>query len=362
MVVRKRRWRPSSRRLAVVAVLAGVVLTACGEDLPQNSLDPQGPIARDIDGLWWLVFWIAAVIFVLVQAALLVSIFRFRARKGDEDRRIRQLHGNTKLEVAWTIAPAVLLAVIAVPTVATLFEIRDEPTGDDVLEIVVTGHQWWWEYEYPEFGFSTANEMHIPAGRPVSLTMTSADVIHSFWLPKLNGKRDLVPGRISNLTLFADEPTPEGEFMWGQCAEFCGLAHADMRLKVKVHDEEGFQAWAAAQAEPAVIPTAGLAAQGWEIFKLVCTACHPVAGTEEAQVRLAPDLTHYASREWFAGATFRNTTEHLAAWLRDPNELKPMTPELNDLAADPPRVLGMPNFGLDGGEVDALVALLESWE
>ncbi len=350
-------------RLVLGAVLATIALAACGtEEVPQNSLDPAGPIARDIDGLWWLVFWIAAVIFVLVQAALLVSIFRFRARKGDEGRRIRQLHGNTKLEVAWTIAPAVLLAVIAVPTVATLFDIRAEPTGDDVLEINVVGHQWWWEYEYPEFGFFTANELHIPAGRPVNLTMTSDDVIHSFWLPRLNGKRDLVPGRVSNLTLFADEPTPDGEFLWGQCAEFCGLAHADMRLKVKVHDEDGFQAWAAGQAQPAVIPTDGPAAEGWEIFKLVCTACHPVAGTEEAQVRLAPDLTHYGSRSWFAGATFRNTTEHLAAWLRNPGDLKPMAPELNDLAADPPRILGMPNFGLGGAEVDALVALLQSWE
>ncbi len=363
MAVPKRTRRTSARRLAILTVLAGVALAACGDDeIPQNSLDPAGPIARDIDNLWWLVFWIAAVVFVLVQAALLWSIFRFRARKGDEDRRIRQLHGNTKLEVAWTIAPAVLLAVIAVPTVATLFDITEEPTGDDVLEINVVGHQWWWEYEYPEFGFFTANEMHIPAGRPVYLTMTSDDVIHSFWLPRLNGKRDLVPGRISHLTLFADEPTPDGEFLWGQCAEFCGLSHADMRLKVKVHDEEGFQEWAAGQAQPAVIPTEGLAAEGWEIFKVVCTACHPVAGAEEANIQLAPDLTHYASRDWFAGATFLNTTEHLRAWLRNPADLKPMAPELNDLGADPPRILGMPNFGLDEREVDALIALLQGWE
>ncbi len=362
MAVRDRsRWQ--GRRLAVLTGFAALALAACGtEEMPQNSLDPAGPIARDIDGLWWAVFWIAAVIFVLVQAALLFSIIRFRARKGDEGRRIRQLHGNTKLEVGWTIAPAVLLAVIAVPTVATLFEIREEPTGDDVLAVNVVGHQWWWEYEYPEFGFFTANELHIPADRPVYLTMTSDDVIHSFWLPRLNGKRDLVPGRTSHLTLIADEPTPDGEFLWGQCAEFCGLSHADMRLKVKVHDEEGFQAWAAAQAQPAVIPTEGLAAEGWEIFKVVCTACHPVAGAEEAQQRLAPDLTHYGSRDWFAGATYLNTEEHLRAWLRNPEDLKPMAPELNDLGADPPRILGMPNFGLDEGEIDALIALLQSWQ
>ncbi len=363
MAVPERRGRRSARRLALLAASLLIVLGACGdEEIPQNSLDPAGPIARDIDGLWWLVFWIATAIFVLVQAALLVSVFRYRARKGDEGRRIRQLHGNTRLEVTWTVLPAVLLAVIAVPTVSTLFDIREEPVGDDVLHVNVVGHQWWWEYEYPEFGFFTANELHMPADRPVYLTMTSDDVIHSFWVPKLNGKRDAVPGRISHLTLIADEPTPEGEFIWGQCAEFCGLAHADMRIKVKVHDEEGFQAWAAGQAQDAIIPTEGLAAEGWETFKVVCTACHPVAGAEEAQQRLAPDLTHYASRSWFAGATFTNTVEHLSAWLRNPSDLKPMAPELNDLAGDPPRILGMPNFGLDDRQIDALVALLESWE
>ncbi len=352
---------------AKVKLLLGVAgvtlaLAACGDqgDLPQNSLDPQGPIARDIDDLWNLVFWIAVVVFVLVQGALLVAIFRFRARKGDEERKIRQLHGNTRLEVLWTIIPAVLLAVLVVPTVSVLFDIREEPTGDDVLRINVTGHQWWWEFEYPE-GFHTANEMHIPAGRDVYLTMTSADVIHSFWVPALNGKRDVVPGRFQNLTLNADNPTPPGEPLFGQCAEFCGLAHADMRIKVFVDDEEGFAAWADNQAQPAVIPTEGLAADGWGTFTRVCSACHAVAGTD-AELRLAPDLTHFASRTTFGGATFENTTEHLSEWLRNPSALKPMAPDLNDLAATPPRVLGMPDFGLDNAEIRGLVALLEGWD
>ncbi len=355
---RRRSIRPSLRIFGLSLATLLLLAAGGGEDLPQNSLDPEGPIARDIDGLWQLTFWIAVVIFVLVQAALLYSIFRFRDK--GEERRIRQLHGNTRLEVMWTIIPAVLLAFLAVPTVSTLFDIREAPEGDDVLEINVIGHQWWWEFHYPDQDFYTANELHIPEDRPVYLTMTSADVIHSFWVPKLNGKRDVVPGRFSNLTLIADDPTPEDTPIFGQCAEFCGLAHADMRVKVFVHDEAGFQEWAASQAEPAVIPTEGLAAEGWETFKLVCTACHPVAGADEANVRLAPDLTHYASRSTFGGASFRNDTEHLRAWLRNPSDLKPMAPERNDIAAG--RILGMPNFGLDSRQIDGLVALLQGWE
>lgn len=349
-------------KLLLGAAGATLLLAACGSgDLPQDSLNPQGPIARDIDGLWQLVFWTAVVIFFLVAIAMVVSIVRFRERKSGEERKIRQLHGNTRLEVVWTIIPAVLLAVLAVPTVSVLFDIRADP-GPDALNVNVVGHQWWWEFEYVDNGgFFTANELHIPAEREVYLTMTSADVIHSFWVPRLNGKRDVVPGRTTNLRLEADNPTPSGEPMFGQCAEFCGLAHADMRIKVFVHDDEGFADWVASQNQPAVIPTEGLAAEGWETFTRVCTACHGVAGTD-FDLRLGPDLTHFASRTTFGGATFENTTEHLRQWLDNPSDLKPMDPDRNDLAATPPRVLGMPDFGLSSSEIDGLIALLEGWD
>ena len=215
------------------------------------------------------------------------------------------------------------------------------------------GHPWWWEFRYPDYGFSTANEMHIPTDRPVYLSITSVDVIHSFWVPQLNGKRDAVPGRTTHLTLQADEP---GIYL-GQCAEFCGLAHADMRHRVFAHEEADFETWALAQAQPAVIPTEGLAAEGWETFQVVCSACHAVDGTE-ATVTLAPNLTHFASRTSFGGATFANTEQHLREWLRDPSALKPMDPDRNDLAAG--RVLGMPNFGLTEEQIDGLIALLET--
>ena len=345
--------------MAPLSALA-LLLAACGEkNLPQDSLDPEGPFARDIDNLFTLVVIIAVVIFVLVQSALMYSIFRFRRREGEADKPIKQLHGNNRLEITWTIIPALILAGIAVPTVGTIFDIREEPPEEDRIDIIVTGHQWWWEFEYPQYGFITANEIHIPEDRNVYLTITSTDVIHSFWLPNLNGKRDAVPGRISNLTLIADDPTPPDEPFYGVCTEFCGLAHADMRFRVWVDTFEDFEDWARQQAEPAVIPTEGLAAEGFETFGRVCSACHAVAGTDY-DLRLAPDLTHYGSRTTFGGASFVNDTEHLEQWLANPSDLKPMDPDRNNIAEG--LILGMPNFGLDEAEIDGLVALLQGWK
>jgi cytochrome c oxidase subunit 2 len=340
-------------------------------------------MSRDINNLWQVVFVIAAIIFVIVQVGLLYSLWRYRARKGD-DREPVQLHGNTRLEIMWTIIPVVILASIGVPIIKGIFRIHEIPTGPDVVQVKVTGHQWWWEFEYPDLTSDdgrtvvTANELHIPAGHKVNLTMTSADVIHSFWVPSLAGKRDLVPGRITHLTLDADEPTPPGEPLPGQCAEFCGLSHADMRFKVFVETDEGFQAWADAQLAPATVPTDAPATTGWEVFSTTCTACHratldqdgtvSVVGVERRiDVRgesflasLAPDLTHFGTRTTFAGSIFTNTPEHVATWLTDPPAAKPMNPDRNDLTI--PRVLGMPNFGLDASQIEGLTAMLESWK
>ena len=339
-----------------MALLVGLVLVvaSCGDTVvPQNSLDPASPQARKIDDLFWLVFWFATVIFVLVEGALIVAIFKFR-RRGGVDRAVEQVHGNTRLEVMWTIAPVVLMAIIAVPTIATIFELRDtpDPADPNVIEVNVIGHQWWWEFEYPAYGFTTAQEMYIPVGKDVVLNIMSADVIHSFWVPRLNGKRDAVPGRVSHLTFHADEA---GEYR-GQCAEFCGLAHADMRHMVKAVSPADFEAWAQKHAEPPDIPTTGPAADGWETFQLVCSACHAIDGTS-ASARIAPNLSYFGERQRFGGWVFENDSEHLRAWLRDPSALKPMDPDRNDLAAG--RVLGMPDFGLSEGEIDGLVALLK---
>jgi cytochrome c oxidase subunit 2 len=213
--------------------------------------------------------------------------------------------------------------------------------------------------------------------------MTSRDVIHSFWIPPLNGKRDVVPGRITQLVLEADPEVAEQDFglgrgvIPGQCAEFCGLAHADMRLRVFVQSPADFEAWAAGQLEPAEVPTEGAAAAGYETFVAVCTACHQAVVAEggESQVlgeeqtlevagttftaQYGPDLTHFGSRSTLAAAVLTNTDEHLAEWIDNPNDVKPMAPQRNDLETG--RILGMPSYGLDGTQIDELVALLEGW-
>jgi len=361
--------RRRSAALGVTALAAAV--SACSGSGPQSSLEPQGPVARQIDDLWKLVFVLATVVFAIVMAGMLYSMIRYRERKGDE-REPKQVHGNTALEITWTILPAVLLAVLAVPTLQVLFEVRAVPQGDDVLQITVTGHQWWWEFEYPNEvtddgrTLITANELHIPVDTVVNLTMTSADVIHSFWVPPLNGKRDVVPGRITTLTLEADEPTPPGEPIPGQCAEFCGLAHADMRVKVFVDDQAGYEEWVAQQLEPGVVPADELGAAGYETFTQVCTTCHQATVVDADGLlsiqgaRLAPDLTHFSSRSYFGGAVFENTDEQLRRWIDDPSSIKPMHPEFNDLESG--RILGMPDYGLTEAQIDALVSLLRAWD
>lgn len=361
--------RRLTRRLSLAALSAAAfsLLAACSGDdptnlarvttdqIPQNSLDPAGPTAAKVDSLFWLVFWIATAIFVIVTVAMVFAVLRFRRRQGKE-RTVRQLHGNTRLEIVWTIIPAVVLAVVAVPTISTLFEIRKAPDpADNALRIEVIGHQWWWEFRYPEYGFTTANEMYIPVDRTVYLDLTSADVIHSFWVPRLSGKRDAVPGRITNILMAADEP---GVYV-GQCAEFCGLAHADMRQRVFAVTEAEFEAWALRQATPASVPADGPGAAGWETFQLVCSSCHAIDGTA-ANGALAPNLTHFASRTAFGGATIDNTEEHLRQWLANPSSLKPMSPDLNDLENG--RVLGMPNLGLTDEEISNLIAFLATLE
>jgi cytochrome c oxidase subunit 2 len=364
------------RRVAFVALLA-MLMGACAGSGPQTTLEPEGRIANDINNLWLLVFWVAVAVFIIVEFGLLFAVWKFRERK-DDDRRPRQVHGNTALEITWTIIPAVVLAVITVPMLNGLFDMRRVPTGD-VLHVNVTGHQWWWEFEYIDEQavdgrtVITANELHIPAGRDVYLTMTSADVIHSFWVPKLNGKRDVVPGRITNLTLNADGPTPEGRPHLGQCAEFCGLAHADMRIKAFVHDAAGYADWVTAQLQPNTA-----SGDGWTTFTSVCAACHQVTVASDAGLSMvgperllevdgtifrssfAPNLSHFGSRTSFAGATFDNDVAHLSAFIDNPSSLKPMIPERNDIAAG--RILGMPDYGLDSAEIADVVALLRGWK
>jgi cytochrome c oxidase subunit 2 len=335
-------------------------------------LNPQSEEARQIDGLWILVLVAMTIILVLVMAALVVSLIRFRDRGDEDEQEPKQVHGNTKLEIVWTIIPAVVLAVIAVPTVRTLFELNEEPV--DALQVTVIGHQWWWEFRYPDIvgpdgrELVTANELHLPAGQTAYLTMTSADVIHSFWVPPLQGKRDVVPGRLTNLSMTPDAEIAGTEIP-GQCAEFCWLAHADMRITVFVDSPDDFAAWAAAQLEPAEVPTDEIGAAAYDTFTQICTACHtanvndPEAGAGEIGRALAPDLTHFGSRDTLGAGIADNDAAHLAKWLDNPESLKPMAPDLNEALTEPdPRILGMPDYGLNAEQIAGLTALLEGWK
>ena len=354
------RNRSRSLRCLWVAVVAFIFLAACAQDAPQDSLKPAGPMAHKIDHLFLPIFWFTVVpIFVLVNGIIIVSVIRFRHRPGRAEPV--QVHGNTKLEIGWTAAPALLLLFVAVPTIGTIFNLAQEPKGN-VLRVDVFGHMWWWEYQYPTLGFSTANELHIPTGRPVRLTLQSiepgipaakgeqfaAGVIHSFWVPRLAGKQDVTPGHKNKLTIQADKP---GTYP-GQCAEYCNLSHANMRLKVIAMKPADFDAWVAAQKRPAATPDSGPAAEGFKLFQQKgCVGCHTLQGVQGATARVGPNLTHLMSRTSFAGAMFKITPDNLKKWVSDPPAMKPMRPEQGT---------GMPDLGLSDREVDQVVAYLET--
>ena len=344
------------RSTYVLVAGIGVLLASCGrEEQPLNSWDAQGPIAERINGLFWPVFWMATAVFVLIQGALLVAIFVFRdrpKRDGTTRKEPKQTHGNTRLELLWTAIPTLILAGIAVPTVGAIFELADCPDG--AMEIQIIGHQWWFEYQYPDSGVTTANVMVIPEDTEICAKMTSDDVLHNYWIPKLAGKRYLVPGQITELRLYADNP---GEY-WGHCAEFCGLSHAKMRARVLAVTPADFDDWVSAQLEPAIMPGEGTAAaRGMEVFLGgACIGCHVLDGVNnpdpETLAVTAPDLTHFASRNMFAGATLPAGLEPtqqdweagLKQWLADPPTVKPGS--------------FMPDLGLTAEEIDALVAYL----
>ena len=329
--------RPTPRLFAA-SLLA---VAGCGGPFPQSTLAPRSNLGAEVDALFTNIFWWAVVVFAIVEGLLLFVIIRYRARPGAGQPS--RLHGHTALEIGWTLAPALILVFIAVPTMRTIFATAARaPAG--ALRIEVIGHQWWWEYRYPELGIVTANEMHLPRGGPVELEMTSADVIHSFWAPGLGGKRDLTPGRVTRIAFTADSL---GEVA-GQCAEFCGASHANMRLRVFVESDSAFAAWVARQKADAVVPARGSPAeQGQQAFaRGACIACHTIAGLPQARGTVGPNLTHVGSRTTLAGAMLPNTTEWLRRWIANAPSLKPGSL--------------MPAMPLPEDQMAALVAYLQS--
>lgn len=338
-------------RLVAVLGLLTVMASACSENKPQDSLNPAGEFARKPDALWNLTFGIAVVIFFVVEGVLVYALVKFRHRPG---RKAAQFHGNTRLEVLLTAIPTLILAAIAVPTVRTIFELQAAPAN--AMHVTVVAHQFWWEFQYPDQGFKTANELHIPTNETVRLTLEGAstepvtgepEVIHSFWVPRLAGTQDVVPGHVNHLLLEADEP---GVYR-GQCKEFCGLSHANMRLRVVAQSPGDFTTWVSGQQQPAA--TSSAAAQGAQLFQggkfangPPCAACHAIDSAVDAQPAVGPNLTHFASRSTFAGATFDNNEANLRAWLAGPPDVKPGAK--------------MPDLGLTQDQITALVAYLQS--
>lgn len=324
----------ASRRTTLSCLLgATALLTACEQDSP-SALDPNGPGAAQIASLWWVIFWIATAIFVIVVGFLAVAVLRGRRSQVRVDRDIPW--GERFIVIAGVIIPSVILIGVFVLSQIDLSTTSKE---DPTMTVEVVGRLWWWEARYPN-GAVTANEIHIPAGQPVRFKLLSEDAIHSFWVPRLQGKVDHIPGRVNYLTLEADEP---GRYR-GQCAEFCGLEHAKMAFYVVADSPERFQSWLEEQTRPAEEPS-GAAAEGEKVFlTTTCAGCHAVAGTS-ADADIGPDLTHIGSRGTLAAGTIPNTRANMAEWITDPRAIKPGAL--------------MPPTELTGEQLDALLDYLE---
>ncbi|MCC6629723.1 MAG: cytochrome c oxidase subunit II [Chloroflexi bacterium] len=325
----------------LLASLAGCTDVFVGGRM--TTVDPLTEFGHSIQNIYALVWWLSVIVFVVVEGALIYTLFRFRRRPGQGVPE--QLHGNARLEIAWTIAPALVLVMIAVPTVpAIFFSYSSPPDSAQALKVRAVGHQWWFEFQYPELGLVTANELHVQKGQPVYFDLESADIIHSFWFPRMGGKRDMVPNHTNHIWF---TPSEAGRFL-GQCVEFCGASHANMRMVLYVHEPADFQAWVANQKAPAAVSTSLTGAgHGAQLFvQKGCAGCHAIEGIPAAVGKQGPNLNHFGNRSTVAAGIAENTPENLAAWLRDPPGYKPGSL--------------MPNLHLNEDEIADLVAFLHS--
>jgi len=364
-----------------LCLLALAVAGCSPERYPQTALLPLSDFARIGDHVQDQTFYWAVAVFILVEGALLYAIFRFRGRPDDPEPK--QVHGNTTVEIIWTIIPALILAFIAVPTVKGIFHTNASP-GADALRIEIVGHQWWWEFRYPEAGVVTANELVIPVGRTVELIQHSADVVHSFWPPRFAGKRDVFPGRETRLWFKADS----AGLYPGQCAEFCGIQHARMAFHVRAEPQEEFESWLArmqtlgapaaagapaapdtgslhtasagatlreqqggpadsAAAATTAAPADPLFAKGEQLFKTKgCIGCHSVQAKGAPTALIGPNLANVGARHYIAAGWLKNTDENLERWIQNPQALK--------------KGVLMPNLGVTAEESQALRAYLRA--
>jgi cytochrome c oxidase subunit 2 len=273
------------------------------------------------------------------------SVVKFRGRATDVDREPAQVYGSTQIELSWTIIPSLIVVVLFLATARVIHAVQDAPKPAGAIEVIAIGHQFWWEFRYPRLGIVTANELHIPVSdpahpKPTFLKLLSADTDHSFWIPQLGGKTDLIPNRINEMWM---DPYREGVFL-GQCAQYCGTQHAKMLLRVSVDSAEEFDAWAGAQQQPAIQDEKATA--GRRVFETTaCINCHTINGTA-ANGRFGPDLTHLMSRVTIASGAAENSRENLRLWLRDPDAIKPGSL--------------MPAMNVSDSDLDALVGYMET--
>jgi len=335
--------------LTALLILSGpaVAFAASGDNAftPTNIFVPLSTPAHAIYQISLLVLLICAAIFVIVGGLLAYSIFRFRRRPEHENLEPPQVYGSNQIELAWTVIPILIVFVLILATTRTIYDVQSALPPPDSVNATIVGHQWWWEIRYPDLGIVTANELHVPVTesgkrRPTFIRLESADVAHSFWVPQLAGKIDLIPNR-RNLVWI--EPTEPGTYV-GNCAEYCGLQHARMLLRVIAHTPDDFQKWVAAQKQPPV-DNPQLRAGRDAFFSTSCVNCHAIKGTK-AKGQFGPDLTHLMSRETLGAGVIANTVENLQAWVRDPQHAKPGAL--------------MPNMQLTDGELNQMVAYLSS--
>jgi cytochrome c oxidase subunit 2 len=333
-------WQAGKRLLPMTAAL-GLILAGCGrEDL--SVLRPQGPAAESSFDLMKLSITIMIVVLLIVFSIAAYVLIRFRRKPGQREIP-EQVEGNFKLEVIWTVIPLILVVVLAVPTVRAVFAAGNDHANDkNAIKVKVTGHQYWWEFEYTDYGVKTAQDLVIPAGKDIAFELSTADVLHSFWVPSLSGKMDTNPDGTTNRFSFS---APNEGVYRGKCAELCGPSHGFMEFKVKSVSDAEFEQWLASMKSPAVLPDDPALA---EKFKSACLTCHAVG---DLGVAMGPDLTGIGSRESVAGILLNDDTgvdgepvlDNLKTWLHDPQSVKPGNKML-----DPKKDLGLTDEEIDG--------------
>jgi len=339
----KRLWLVHIVAALMCIIAGGHIELVFGDDSVTNIFEPLSQPAQEIKETSLLVLIICAVIFAVVAGLLVYAIVRYRHRAGDEASEPPQVYGSNQIELAWTVMPVLIVFVLILVTSRTIADIQNRKPPPGAVQATVVGHQWWWEIRYPELGIVTANELHVPAStedkrQPTFLKLQSADVAHSFWVPQLAGKTDLIPNRENLMWI---EPTKPGTYL-GNCAEYCGTQHARMLIRIVVHPSDEFDRWAREQQQS----VATNASEGRKaFFANSCVNCHTIRDTS-AQGKFGPDLTHLMSREMLGAGVVPNTPDNLRLWIRDPQKFK----------------VGclMPNMQLTDQEVDQITAYLQT--